>query len=573
MMRLEYMANEESWDAIVVGAGAGGLAAACVAAAEGLRTLLIEKSALAGGTTATSGGMVWIPANPKMAAAGVADSLESARRYLDRAAPPARDTAAREAFLARGPEALAFLEAHTQLRLRPVLNYPDYYPGLPGATLGGRVLEPVEFDARALGREFARLRPPLAEFMLFGGMMVARPDLPHFRNALASPRSAARVARLVAAYGWQRLFAARGTRLVLGNALVARLLASALELKVALRFGMRALRVVMREGRAAGVEVESGGRRATLAARAGVVLATGGFSHDAELRARLLPPAVSRHSPVCSASSGDGIRMGIAAGGGLGDSISNPAFWAPASHFRRADGSEGVYPHTVADRGKPGIIAVTRAGARFTSEAVSYHEFVLAMLRAGEAANPAYLLCDRRSLWQYGLGAVRPFTLSLGRHLANGYLARAPSLAELAKSLGIDAASLERTVARYNEDARRGVDTQFGLGGDAYQRYLGDAQNLPNPCMRPIEKAPFFALRLYPSDLGTAAGLLTDGDARVLDADGQPVPQLYACGNDMHSIMDGAYPGPGITLGPALAFGYLAARAMSAAHQLAAASA
>ena len=122
------------------------------------------------------------------------------------------------------------------------------------------------------------------------------------------------------------------------------------------------------------------------------------------------------------------------------------------------------------------------------------------------------------------------------------------------------AASLERTVARYNEDARRGVDAQFGLGGDAYQRYLGDAQNLPNPCMRPIEKAPFFALRLYPSDLGTAAGLLTDGDARVLDADGKPVPQLYACGNDMHSIMDGAYPGPGITLGPALVFGYLAAR-------------
>ena len=226
------MQDGAQYDAIVVGAGAGGLAAACVAAAEGLSTLLLEKSPLVGGTTAVSGGMVWIPANPKMAAAGIADSTEAARTYLERCAPPARDTAAREAFLARGPEAIEYLEARTSLRLRPVLDYPDYYPELPGATLGGRVLEPVDFDAALLGRDFALMRWPLAEFMLFGGMMVARPDLPHFRAMLSSPRSAARVARLVAQYGWQRLFAARGTRLVLGNALVGWLLKSALELKV-----------------------------------------------------------------------------------------------------------------------------------------------------------------------------------------------------------------------------------------------------------------------------------------------------------------------------------------------------
>lgn len=190
------MQSESKFDAIVVGAGAGGLAAACVAAAEGLNTLLLEKSPLVGGTTAVSGGMVWIPANPKMAAAGIEDSVGNARRYLERAAPPTRDTAAREAFLARGPEAIEYLEARTALRLRPVLNYPDYFPDLPGATLGGRVLEPVEFDARTLGRDFARMRWPLAEFMLFGGMMIARPDLPHFRAALSAPRSAARVLRV-----------------------------------------------------------------------------------------------------------------------------------------------------------------------------------------------------------------------------------------------------------------------------------------------------------------------------------------------------------------------------------------
>ena len=554
------------YDVIVAGAGAAGLAAACVAAAEGLATLLLEKSPLVGGTTAVSGGMVWIPANPKMAGAGIPDSVENARRYLEGCAPPARDPAAREAFLARGPEAIEYLEAHTSLRLRAVLNYPDYYPELPGATLGGRVLEPVEFDARQLGPDFALMRWPLAEFMLFGGMMVARPDLPHFRSVLRSPRSAARVARLVAQYARQRLFAARGTRLVLGNALVGWLLKSALDLNVSLRLGARAVRVVMRDGRAAGVEVESRDGRETIGARAGVVLAGGGFSHDPELRAKLLPARLAPFSPVCAQDSGDGIRLGLAAGGRIGESNSHNAYWAPVSCFRRADGSEGVFPHTVADRGKPGIIALTREGVRFTSEAVSYHEFVLAMFRAGEAANPAFLLCDRRSLWQYGLGAVRPFTLLLAPYLASGYLTRAPGIAELAARLGIDSAAIERTVARYNEDARRGVDSAFGLGSNPYQRFLGDARNSPNPCMRPIEAAPYFALRLYPSDLGTSAGLLTDTEARVLDAEGRPLPGLYACGNDMNSIMDGAYPGPGITLGPALVFGYVAARAAARRH-------
>jgi succinate dehydrogenase/fumarate reductase flavoprotein subunit len=506
--------------------------------------------------------MVWIPANPKMAAAGIEDSVENARRYLERAAPPTREPWAREAFLARAPEALAYLEARTSLRLRPVIGYPDYYPELPGATLGGRVLEPVDFDARVLGSDLALLRRPLAEFMLFDGMMVARADLPHFRAVLRSPRSAARVARLVAEYAWQRLSAPRGTRLVLGNALVGQLLKSARDLNVSLRLGAEDTRLVLRDGGAAGVEFTVGGRRETIAARAGVVLATGGFSHDAELRARLLPAIASTHSPVCTTSTGDGIRIGLAAGGALGGRNSQPAFWAPMSHFTRPDGSECVFPHTVADRGKPGIIAVTRDGERFTSEAVSYHEFVLAMFRANRrgAAIPAFLLCDRKSLWQYGLGAVRPFTLSLAKHLASGYLARARSVAALAARLDIDGTRLARTIATYNADARRGVDSQFGLGGDAYQRYLGDARNRPNPCMRPLAAAPYYAIRLYPSDLGTVAGLVTDANARVLGADGRALRHLYACGNDMNSIMDGAYPGPGITLGPALVFGYIAAR-------------
>lgn len=552
------MHGEQAYDAIVLGAGAGGLAAACVAAAEGLKTLLLEKSTLVGGTAAISGGMVWIPANPKMAAAGIADSIDQARRYLDSCAPPRRDPAVREAFLARGSEALEYLEAHTTLRMRPVLNYPDYYPDLPGATLGGRVLEPVDFDARELGDDFALLRWPLREFMLFGGMMVARPDLPHFRNAAHSPRSAARVLRVVSTYAWQRVFAQRGTHLVLGNALVGRLLKSALSLGVTIRVGAGVAHLVMREGRAVGVQLEGG---ETVDARAGVVLATGGFSHDAARRTELLPSQASSYSPVCPENTGDGLRLGLAAGGIIGTTNSQNAFWAPISHYPRGSGAECVFPHTVTDRGKPGIIAVTRDGARFTSEAVSYHEFVLAMYRTN--AIPTLLLCDRRSLWQYGLGAVRPFTLALAPHLNSGYLLRARTIPELAVHMGVDPDGLADTVMIYNADARRGFDSQFGLGSNAYQRFLGDAHNALNPCMRAIETPPYYAIRLEPSDLGTVAGLLTDAKARVLDAKAQPIPGLYACGNDMNSVMDGAYPGPGITLGPALVFGYIAAHALA----------
>jgi len=557
--------TKTEFDVIVLGAGAGGLAAACVAAAEGLETLLVEKSEFVGGTTAISGGMIWVPANSRMHAAGIEDSIERARAYLDGVAPLRRDGAVREAFLARGPKALDDLEACTELRLQPVTNYPDYYPDAPGATLGGRVLEPVEFDGLRLGRSFALLRPPLPEFTLFGGMMIARPDLPHFRNLTRSPRSALRVARLVAEYAGQRLLAARGTRLVLGNALVARLLKSALDLGVDLRLGARASELVVEDGRVAGVALE--GSDDALRARGGVVLATGGFSHDPAFRAELLPPNVSSASPVCPTNTGDGLRAGLAAGGVLGMHNDHNAFWAPVSRFRRADETEGVFPHTVADRGKPGIVALGTSGARFTSEAVSYHEFVLAMFRgdARGAAVPAYLVSDRRSLWRYGMGAVKPFGVGREAHIASGYLVEAMTLEDLARRLEIDAPTLEQTLATYNADARRGVDSAFGLGGDAYQRFLGDRDHVPNPCMQPIETPPYYALRLYPSDLGTIAGLLTDGEARVLDRDGRPIEGLYACGNDMNSIMDGAYPGPGITLGPALVFGTLAAQAIARA--------
>lgn len=553
------MTAELRCDVLVVGAGAAGLAAASVAAAHGRRVLLAEHSRWVGGTSAISGGMVWVPLNHWMAEAGRPDTLGAARAYLHATVPPGADAAPLEAFITQGDAALRHLEAHSALRLRPVLHYPDYYPALEGATAGGRVLEPLPFDARTLGPAFALLRAPLPEFLLFGGMMAHRSDIPHLRRATRSPASAWHVAMLLARHARERLHAPRGTTLQLGNALVGWLLQSALDAGVDLRTRCSVSRLLREEGRVCGAEVELDGEPCRVQAAQAVILASGGLSHDAVLRGRYLPPAAGTlTATVGSADARSGGALASEIGAALSAPGTRQAFWVPASTFKRADGTPAVFPHTVTDRGKPGLIAVDQRGRRFVNEALSYHEFVGAQLRAG--AVPAWLLCDRRFLWRYGLGALRPFTRSVDAFVASGYLHRAATIAGLAQSIEVPPAALQATVDAFNGDAARGVDAQFGRGGDLYQRHLGDPDHGPNPCVAPIEQAPFFALAVHPADLGIAAGLVTDADARVLDATGAPIPGLYACGNDMQSVLNGAYPGPGITLGPALVFGVIAAQ-------------
>jgi succinate dehydrogenase/fumarate reductase flavoprotein subunit len=556
------MTPSEAYDVIVIGAGAGGMTAAAVAAAEGLSVLLIEKTEFIGGTTAWSGGMVWIPANDQMRQMGIHDSLQNAATYLASTVPEAHNAELRDVFLARGPEAICYLEANTLVQLQPVKTYPDYYPDLPGATSGGRVLEPVAFDGARLGRNFKRLRPPLPEFTLFGGMMVNRLDIPHLRKVGQSFRSTLRSARLIGAYALQRLSHQRGTTLHLGNALAARLYASLLARNVTLLFATGVEGLVIEGQVVRGVKVANAAGERTIRAGKGVVIATGGFSHDAELRKRLFPAAAGFVSAACPADAGDGLRLAITIGAGIGPDAANPAYWVPASLFRRADGSAGVFPHTVTDRAKPGIIAVNALGRRFVNEALSYHEFVLAMLRDGNDATAGafHLICDRHFLWTYGLGRIQPFTRRIRKYLESGELIEAPSIAQLAQAIGVDPSALIATVDTYNTQARLGLDPAFGRGSTIYQRHLGDPGHTPNPCVAPIEQGPFYALRIYPADLGTAVGLKTDRYARVLRENGDVIAGLYACGNDMGSIMNGHYPGPGITLGPALTFGTIAGR-------------
>ncbi len=548
---------EEIFDLVVVGAGAAGMTAAATAAAKGLSVIVVEKTALIGGNTSFSGGMVYVPNNAKMDEAGRPDDPAEAMRYLDLAVPTEDGRDARARFVEKGREAVDFLESHTAVRLKPVMFYPDYYPDLEGARDGLRVLEPVAFDASSLGRWFAKLRPPIPEFTILGGMMVAREDLPHFRNFRRSPRSFLRVARLVVEHCLQRLRFPRGSRLVLGNALAGRLLQSLLDRGVTILTDCQVSEVIIADGKATGLRIVHDGKERTIKARRGVMLATGGFSHGRDKRAEWLPPAASPESPFAPGSTGDGLDLGSSAGGTIVTDNANNAYWSPASVYTRADGRKVVYPHTVTDRGKPGSLVVNKAGSRFTSEAVSYHRFGEALLRPGNL--PAWIICDSRFIWKYGLGAIIPFTSNLDPYREAGYLHSAHTLPELGKKLGIDQAGFARTMERFNSDAGRGKDSEFARGEDIYARYLGDAENWPNPCLAPLLKAPFYAIELVLSDLGTAAGLRTDLDCRVLDARGEAVPGLYAVGNDMLSIMRGHYPGPGITLGPALTFGYLAA--------------
>jgi len=551
-----------AYDVIVAGAGAGGMTAAAVAATEGLKVLVVEKTEYVGGTTAWSGGMVWIPANHQMQSAGLSDDLRQAEAYLDSTVPEAHGADLREAFLAHGAEAIDYLQANTEVRLQPVTVYPDYYPDLPGATAGGRVLEPIAFNGFKLGRNFRRLRPPLPEFTLFGGMMVNRLDIPHLRKAGRSLRSTLRSLRLVSEYVLQRLRAPRGTTLHLGNALAARLYATLIARKVDIIFGATIERLILDGGKVSGAEITSSSGKQIIATNRGVVLATGGFSHDPDLRRQLFPAAAGFVSATSAAGTGDGLRLAMANGARLATDVTEPAYWVPASLFKRDDGSQGVFPHTVTDRAKPGVIAVNNAGRRFVNEAVSYHEFVRAMLRDGNNAadRPFHLICDRRFLWTYGLGRIQPFSRRIGQFVKRGELIEAGTFDELARAIGIEPYALKSTICGYNEHARTGHDPAFDRGTTIYQRHLGDTSHAPNPCVAPIEEAPFYALRIFPADLGTAIGLRTDIHARVLRTDGSPLAGLYACGNDMGSIMNGNYPGPGITLGPALTFGYVAAR-------------
>ncbi len=542
----------------------GGMCAALFASLEGLDVLLCEKTDQVGGTTSTSAGTVWIPGSSQAVRDGVPDKLADARRYLDAEIGP-RALTQREAFLDAGPAALDALEAHTAVKFVAPPMHPDYHSNQPGRALAGRALAAVPFDGRLLGKDFHRVRPPIAPFMVLGGMMVAKADIPFLLKPFASVKNFITATTLLLRHVTDRLRFRRGTRLVMGNALVARLFYSLRQRNVPIAYEAKLVALLKDHGRVVGASIDIGGKQESVLARRGVILATGGFGANAELQSTFIPDTPVSHFSAFAGATGDGFNAARSAGGTVDEQQTTGAFYFPSSEIKTATRHD-LFPHILLDRAKPGLIAVNSEGRRFVNEADNYHDFAEAMFRANQFAPsiPAWLICDRSFIRDYGVGMVHPGAgrFEIARNIALGYLHRGGTLMELAQQIGVNGQNLVRTVQEHNRYAETGTDEAFGKGGTEYNQFNGDPANKPNPCLRPIAEPPYFALAVYPSTMGTCVGLSTDGDARVLDESGQAIAGLYAVGNDMASMFRGVYVGPGITLGPALVFAYRAVKAL-----------
>ena len=554
-------------DVVVVGSGAGGLSAALTARKHGLDVVVIEKEPYFGGTTARSGGVLWLPCNPVSQAAGVTDNPDAARTYLQHEAGNFFDPERVDAFLREGPQMVDFFVRESEVKFDAVPGFADYHPTAPGGVPGGRSIIASAFDGRALGKHIEQLRPPLREITFVGMMINSSREVQQFFNVTRSLSASLYVARRLVQHAREMLVHGRPMRLTNGNALAARLAKSLFDLGVSIQVSTPARELATApDGSISGVWIDGPDGPVLLRARRGVVLACGGFPHDKDRRKVLFPhaPTGEEHlSPAPPGNTGDGLRLAEGVGGITDDALPNAAAWIPVSRVQHRNGTSGVFPHLI-DRYKPGIIAVSRRGRRFVNESDSYHDFGQSMIRTcqadGDSETVAWLICDHRAIRRYGLGFVKPFPLPITPHLRSGYLLRSRTVEELATQAGIDPAGLGRTIDALNGPARQGLDPEFGKGSTAYNRYLGDPEHKPNPCVAPVDRAPFYAVKVILGDLGTFAGLKTDRHARVLSGAGLPIPGLYTVGNDMASIMGGSYPGGGITLGPAMTFGYIAGK-------------
>lgn len=547
-------------DVLVIGSGAGGLGTAVSAAAHGNSVIMVEKASVFGGTTATSGGVMWIPANHVARREGIEDDPDKARTYLKALLGPFYDAPQIDVFLENGPEMLRFLEERLKIPLSIEIGTPDYRSDFPGALRRGRSVHTIGIDGRRLGPDFANLRPPLMEMTLFGlqiGSGIKLGDLYAFGRRLSPTLRIAALFAYNTVHSW---IYSRATQLANGNALVARLWLALKELGVPVWLSSPALRLIYKNGRVSGAVVNQGGVLRTIHARKGVVLATGGITQNVEERQKHYahPAGAEQHySLTAPGNRGDGMRFAAEFGGHVSRRVSDGGAWMPVSKVPRRNGDWGVFLHSL-NQGKPGFIAVTREGKRFVDESLSYHDFVRAMLAADPSGDlrGCYLLCDHAAFSKYGMGFAKPIVPSKYL-LEKGYFHRAETVRDLADAIGVCADTLDATVEGYNAHAREGQDPEFAKGSHAYGRYLGDADHRPSPNIAPLERGPFYAVFIYPGDIGAFAGLEVSPRGEVLDGNGSPVPGLFAAGNDRASVFRGSYPGGGSLIGPALTFGYI----------------
>ena len=538
-------------DVLVVGAGGAGMTAALAAADRGLDTLLVEKSPYFGGNTARSGGGVWVPGNYALEAAGVDDTPEAAKRYLDSIVGDEVPKIRRDTYIDRGPEMMAFVRDRTPVRFAWVPEYSDYHPEAPGGRPGGRSVEPVPIDARVIGEEIRRLHPPYSKAP--ANMVVTQANFRWLSLGIRTVRGPVTMLgvflrRFVAILLGRKMYG-------MGNALMIGLRKGLQDAGVPLWYETELTDLVLEGDRVVGATVLRDGQPVTVRARRGVVLCSGGFEFNLEMRQKHQPsPITTEWSTGAPSNTGDGILAGIAAGSAT--ALLDDAWWGPTIPLPR-----GPW-FCLAERNLPGSIMVNGAGKRFMNEALPYVEAVHEIY-AGEATGvshvPAWMVIDQRYRNRYlfaGLGPRQPFP---GHWLKSGVVVKSSTLSGLAEKIGVPADSLHATIERFNGFAATGVDEDFHRGESAYDKYYSDPTVEPNPSLHAIDQAPFYAVKIVPGDLGTKGGLVTDERARVLRPDGSVIEGLYAAGNTSAAVMGHTYAGPGATIGPAMTFAYLAA--------------
>jgi 3-oxosteroid 1-dehydrogenase len=532
------------FDVVVVGSGAAGMTAALAAALNGLSAVVLEKASLFGGSAARSGGGIWVPGNSVLRRAGVSDTPSAASEYLTHVAPGV-SADRRAAFLERGPAMVDFVLANTPLRLMWVPGYADYYPEAPGGQAGGRSIEPVPLDGRMLGAELARLAPPYLPAP--AGVVVTQADFRWLTLGPRHPRSVRAGLHVTGRMLRQRVL--RQRLLAMGQALAAGLRAGLLRADVPVLLDTPLTGLIVSDGRVTGVYAGD----QEFIARRGVILATGGFERNAEMRQRYQrEPIGASWTTGAPGNTGDGHVAGASLGAAL--DLMDDAWWGPSIPL-----PSGPF-FCLAERSLPGSIMVNGAGERFVNECAPYVDAVHAMYDTDSI--PAWLIFDQRYLETYSI-AGRPPGRPISRRW-EGVVYSAPTLTELAASIEVDPTTLAKTVTRFGEFALSGVDLDFSRGASAYDRYYGDPRVRPNPNLAPLSKAPFYAARIVPGDLGTKGGLVTDTRARVLRSDGSAIEGLYAAGNVSAAVMGHSYAGAGATIGPAMTFGYIAALDLAA---------
>jgi succinate dehydrogenase/fumarate reductase flavoprotein subunit len=544
-------------DVIVAGSGSAGMATAIVAAKSGLKVLLVEKSPYFGGATALSGGGCWIPNNHQMASIGATDTPEAGREYIEAVVGNWLRPDLAKAFLETGPEMMDFMLTNTsvQMMVRPG---PDYFPDRPGGSSGGRAFTPVLFDARILGRNVRKIRPPLKQFNAPWGVMMNLIDMNHGLVAHRNPKSAWHMAKLFLRFAADKVRYGRGTRLVMGNALVGRLYKSALDAGVMLWTESPINQLLSKDGQVIGATIRHEGADVSVHATCGVVLATGGFAANDQMRAKFFPMGKETLSLMPSSNTGDGLSLAMDAGGIMENGNATNAVWSALSRYRQSDGTILPCQHFL-DLGRPGAILVNRQGERFANEATQF--VVQNMYDTGSV--PAWIICDAKFIHKYGLGIVLPRGMRLKRLLREGYLLKAPTLLALAEKIGVDGDNLLRTVEQTNVAARAGHGDPMGKGGGEFDRYLGDASHKPHPNLGLIETGPFYAIEVFPGETGSTLGLRVGPHCEVLDKDGDAISGLYACGLDMNSLWAGLPPANGANHGANMTFGYIIARKLA----------